>query len=130
MAKSPKVITALNAVTATTTSNEIFIGNFKRVAVLYRAASISSGNGAFTVKGGFAEDPGTDPTMTAYNMLIDNLTNTNAQTLTRVNSKTLSSNIDAMLWVDMEQAPVTHLTITATRTTDGTYSAFVIGWED
>lgn len=130
MAQSPKVITALNAVTATTTSNEIFVGNFKRVAILYRAAAITSGNAAFTVKGGFAQGADVDPTMTAYNMLIDNLVNTNAQTLTRINSKSLSSNIDAMVWVDMQQAPITHLTITATRTTDGTYSAFVIGWED
>lgn len=129
--RSAKVIRALNAVTGTTTSNEIYIGDFKRVAVLYRAASITSGNGAFTVKGGFATDgdAGTDPTMTAYNMLVDNLTNTNAQTLTRVNSKTLSSNIDALLWLTVE-APVTHMTITCTVTTDGVYSAWLIGWED
>lgn len=123
-----KQITALNAVVATTTSGEIYIGNFSRVAILIRAAAITSGNGVFSVKGGFSEDPSVDPTMTTYNMLIDNVTNTNAQTLTRVASKTLSANGDAFLWLTPE-AMVTHISITATRTTDGTYSAYIFGWE-
>jgi acyl-CoA synthetase (AMP-forming)/AMP-acid ligase II len=127
--KSPKVITALNAVTATTTSNQIPISSFKRVAILYRRANHSAGSTAFTVTAGFAEDAGTDPTMTAYNMLIDNLTNTNAQMPTRINSKTLSADGDAMVWMD-PACPATHIAITATETTDGTHSAFVIGWED
>jgi hypothetical protein len=130
MAKSPKIITALNAVTATTVSSKIFIGQFKRVAILYRRADHTSGSTAFTVKGGFGEDPSVGPTMTAYNNLIRNLTNTNGQTLTRVNSITLSSAVDEYVWLDMEQAPVTHIEITATETTDGTHSAFIIGWED
>lgn len=125
----PKIITALNAVAATTTSTNIWVGNYKKVALLFRAAAIASGNGVFSVKGGFAESPSVDPTMTTYNMLIDNVANTNAQTLTRVASKTLSSNGDILVWITPD-TPLTHIQITATRTTDGTYSAFIVGWED
>lgn len=127
--KSPRFITALNAVTATTTSNQIYIGDFKRVAILYRRANHSSGSTAFTVTAGFALDASTDPTMTAYNMLIRNLTNTNGQMPTRVNSITLSTDVDEVVWMD-PACPATHIAITATETTDGTHSAFVIGWED
>lgn len=125
----PRQVTALAAVTGTTTSNEIFVGNFKKIAILLRAASITSGNGVFTVKAGFSEEASVDPTMTAYNMLIDNVTNTNAQQLTRVASKTLSSNIDAFVWITAE-TPMTHITVTATVTTDGAYTAIIFGWEE
>lgn len=127
--KSPKFITALNAVTATTTSNQIYIGDFKRVALLYRRANHSSGSTAFTVTAGFAADAGTDPTMTAYNLLISNVTNAITEGITHVNSVTLSADGDAMVWMD-PACPATHIAITATETTDGTHSAFVIGWED
>lgn len=107
---------------------------------MLRAASITSGNGAFTVKGSLdvfeaaqatSKDEfnnphgGTGVTVTALNLLIDNVTNTNAQTLTRVNGKTLSSNGDALLWVD-PACVVNWLEITVTRTTDGTYSAWIV----
>lgn len=124
-----KQVNALNAVTGTTTSNEIYIGNFKRVGLRFRAASITSGNGVFTVKAGFSEDPAVDPTMTAYSMLIDNVANTNAQQLTRVASKTLSSNVDVMVWFTPETMP-THITVTCTVTTDGAYTADIFGFED
>lgn len=125
-----KVITAINAVTATTVSSKIWVGSFDRVAILYRRADHSAGSTAFTVKGGFGELPSDSPTMTAYNMLIKNVTNSNAQTLTRVNSVSLASNVDEYVWLDMQQAPVTHVEITATETTDGTHSAFIIGFND
>jgi hypothetical protein len=124
-----QIITALDAVTATVTSNEIYIGGFKRVALLFRRADDAGGTSAFTVKAGFAE-AGTDPTMTAYNMLIDNVTNTNAQNYTRVNGKSIAaSNGDVMLWMD-PACPATHITVTVTETTDGTHSAYVIGFSD
>lgn len=122
-------INALNATTITATSNEIYIGSFKRVALRFRAASITSGNGVFTVKMGFAEDAGVDPTMVAYSMLIDNVANTNAQQLTRVASKTLSSNGDVIVWLTPE-AMLTHITVTATVTTDGAYSADIFGFDE
>lgn len=127
--KSPRFITALNAVTATTTSNQIYIGDFKRVAILYRRADHAAGSTAFTVTAGFALDASTDPTMTAYNQLIDNATNSISEGQIRINSKTLVADGDAMVWMD-PACPATHIAITATETTDGTHSAFVIGWED
>lgn len=124
-----QVITALDSVTATTTSSKIWVGDFDRVALLYRRADHSAGSTAFTVKAGFAQLPSDSPTMTAYNMLIDNVTNTNAQTPTRINSKSLAANGDAMVWMD-PSAPATHIEITATETTDGTHSAYIIGFCD
>lgn len=115
--------------TATTVSSKIWIGDFDRVAILYRRANHSAGSTAFTVKAGFGELASDTPTMTAYNMLIDNLTDTNAQSETRINSKTLNADGDAMVWMD-PACPATHIEITATETTDGTHSAFIFGFND
>lgn len=127
--QSVKFITALNAVTATTTSSKIWVGDFDRVAILYRRANHAAGSTAFTVKAGFAQLPSDDPTMTAYNQLISNVTNSISEGQVRVNSVTLNANGDAMVWMD-PAAPATHIEITATETTDGTHSAFVIGFCD
>ena len=124
-----QMITALNAVTATTTSSKIWVGDYDRVAILYRRANHSAGSTAFTVKAGFGQLASDTPTMTAYNMLIDNLTNTNGQMPTRINSKSLAADGDAMVWMD-PAAPATHIEITATETTDGPHSAFIIGFCD
>lgn len=133
-------ITALSAVTATTTSAKFWVGGAKRIGILLRAAAITSGNGAFAIKGslqpfedgaGGGQDEFTNPkggsgvTMTAINMFLDNVTNTNAQTLTRVNGTTLSANGDKYLWLSPE-CLMNWLEITVTRTTDGTYSAFIV----
>jgi hypothetical protein len=138
--KRLRKITALNAVTATTTSSKYWVGGARRIGIMLRASAISSGNGAFAIKGSLqgvdeAATGGVDAfgnqlggvgvTMTALNTFIDNVTNTNAQGLTRVNGKTLSSNIDAYLWLSPE-TPINWLEITVTRTTDGTYSAFIV----
>lgn len=126
---TPTFITALNAVTATASSQKIYIGDFERVAILFRRADHSSGSSAFTVKAGFAASASDTPTMTAYNMLIDNVTNSNSEETTHVNGKTLTDNGDAMVWMD-PSAPATHIEITATETTDGTHSAYIIGFCD
>lgn len=123
------MITALDAVTATTVSSKIWVGDFDRVAILYRRANHSSGSTAFTVKAGFAQLPSDSPTMTAYNQLISNVTNAISEGQVRVNSVTLAANGDAMVWMD-PSAPATHIEITATETTDGTHSAFIIGFCD
>jgi hypothetical protein len=115
-----KKIVALDGVTATTTSNKFFVGGAKRIGVLLRRADHSSGNTVFSIKGSLDYGDVT-PVMTALNIWIDNVTNTNSQTLTRVNAKTLSANGDAMLWLDAN-AFVNYLEITATETTDGTHS--------
>lgn len=118
-----------NGVTATTTSAKVWVGNYKRVALLFRRENHSAGSSAFTVKGGFGSGPAESPTMTALNTLIDNLTNTNAQNYVRVAGKTLNADGDAMVWLD-EQTPVTHLEVTVTETTDGTHKAYLIGFSE
>lgn len=117
-------IVALNGVTTTTTSNKIFVGGAKRVAVLLRRANHSSGSSAFTIKGSLDYEEVT-PTMTALNVWIDNVTNTNGQTLTRVAGKTLSADGDAFLWLD-KNCIINYIEITVTETTDGTHSAWVL----
>lgn len=125
--RSVTKITALDAVTATTTSSKIWVGDYDKVAILFRRADHSTGSTAFTVTAGFEQVASDDPTMTDYNMLIDNVTNSNVQQLTRVNGKSLAANGDAMVWMD-PSAPATHIAITATETTDGTHSAFIYGF--
>lgn len=124
------MITAFAGETATKVSEKIWVGDFSRVAVLFRRANNAGGTSAFTVKAGFAQDTSVSPTMTAYNMLIDNVTNSNVQDLTRVNGKSIANaDGDVMLWMD-PNAPATHLEVTVTETSDGTHSAFIIGFCD
>jgi hypothetical protein len=132
-------ITALNAVTATTTSSKFWVGGAKRIGLHYRRADHSSGSTAFTVKASLepleiANGPldahnnltgGSAITMTALNMLVSNVTNTNAQTRTRVNSVSLAANGDAIAWLEPDIL-VNWLEITATETTDGTHSAWIV----
>lgn len=119
-----------SGVTATTTSSKFWVGNYKRVALLFRRENDAGGTSAFTVKGGFGDGPAASPTMTALNTLIDNVTNTNGQMPTRVNGKSIAaSNGDAMVWLDSE-TPVTHIEITVTETADGTHKAYIIGFTE
>lgn len=123
--RSTKVITALDAVTATTVSKKFFVGDASRIALLVRRANHSSGSTAFSVK--ISCDPVTTvtPVMTTYNMLIDNLTNTNGQMPTRIASKSLAADSDAYLFFD-DFVKFNWIEITATETTDGTHSAFIL----
>jgi len=112
--------TLLNGVAATTTSSPISIGGFNHIGLQFLASAISAGNGVFTVEGTI---DGTN--WVALNVLVDNVTNTNAQTLIRVASKTLSSNTSVLVWLEVT-ATLKALRVKVTRTTDGTYSAFAI----
>ena len=120
-----KTYTALNAVTATTTSSKYYVGGAKRVAVLLRRADHGSGSSAFTIKGSLDEIGTVTPTMTALNVWLDNVTNTNTQNLTRVVGKTLAANGDAFLWLSPE-CLINWIEITCTESVDGTHSAFII----
>lgn len=129
-----RVIRVVNADTTTgaKTTNPVYVASAIRVGVLVRVGSHTSGNTVFTFKGGmeggFGEDTVT-PTMTALNMMIDNVTNTNAQSPTRVGSKTLSANGDALLWVD-PSCLINWLEVDYNTTTDGAASVFIILQED
>jgi len=109
----------LSAVTADTTGSPINVEGYSKIGVQFKAASITSGNGVFTLEGTInGVDWVTLPMITVA-------ANTNAQTLIRVVSVTLSSNTTNLVWLDP------HMALKAIRakvdmTTDGAYSAFAI----
>jgi len=111
--------TLLNAVTATTTSSAFEVGSATGISFQFIASAISSGNGVFTVE---VSNDGTN--WIAYNRLVSNVTDSNAQDDTHVASVTLSSNTNAMAFIPVDDAFKFIRTI-VTRTTDGTYSALL-----
>lgn len=118
----PRKEVILDAVAATTTSAAIAVNNARRLSLQFIASGISAGNGVFTVE---VSNDGTN--WIAYNRLTTNVTNTNAQTDTRVASVTLSSNTSAMAFFPPGDT-FAFFRVTATRTTDGSYSC--VGWID
>jgi len=121
-----KTYTALNAVTETTVSSAYYVGGAKRIGLLFRRANNAGGSSAFTVKASLDEIGTVTPTMTAFNMLIDNVVNANTLNLTRVNGVTIGAvNGDAFLWVD-PNCLVNWLEITVTETTSGSHSCWII----
>ena len=123
-------LTALNAVTATSTSSKIWVGDYDRVGILVRRAANAGGASAFTFKGGFSDSATGNPTMTAINTLLTNAATTNAQTLIRGNGATITNaDGDAFLWLSPE-TPVTHLEVTVTETSDGTHSCWFFGFKN
>lgn len=109
--------TLLNAVTATTTSSSFELGSAVGRSLQFIATGITSGNGVFTVE---VSNNGTD--WIAYNRLVTNVTDTNAQDDAHVASVTLSSNTNAIAFIPEEDA-FKFIRVVVTRTTDGTYSA-------
>ncbi len=114
----PQVVPMLTSVTATTTSNGVGVNNAGRLSIMVFATAISSGNGVFSV------EVTNDPTVgwATYNRLTTNVTNTNAQTDTRVASLTLSSNTTNFLFFPPGDT-FAYMRVKVVRTTDGTYSA-------
>lgn len=110
--------TLLDGVVATTTSTPVNIENLEDIGLQCFAASISSGNGAFSV------DVSNDGVIwTAYAGLIDNVTNTNAQNLTRLSTKSVTANSSTgSIILRIENGSWKMLRVTVARTTDGAYS--------
>lgn len=109
----------LDNVTADTTgANEALIAGAKKVTLVFTRADHSSGSSAFKVQ---VTLDGT--TWIDFAMLIDNLTNTNAQTLTRITTKTLAANGSAICTMDLERMNFLAMRVVVTETTDGTHKA-------
>lgn len=123
-------LTALSAVTANATSNLLWIGDFKRVAIRFsRDNNGAGGSSNFLVVGGLGQFPSDSPTMVAYNMLIDNVANATANGITRVGTKAIdNATTNVMLWLSPEAIP-THLQVAVQEGTDGTHSAEVYGYD-
>jgi hypothetical protein len=117
MKMTPREIVVLDAVTETTTSSAQNIENACKVTFLFTRANHSAGSSAFVVSGSF---DGT--TYVNLNLLISNVANTNAQTLTRVGTVTLSSNTSVLYALDLENYGFKFIKVTVTETTDGTHT--------
>lgn len=116
-----QVLTPIDGATETTTSGAISCAGAKRITWYFTRADHSAGSTAFAVT--VSAD---DSTYVTYNKLISNVTNTNAQTLTRVASVTLSSNTTSIVSMDLDHDVFTYMKVTATETTDGTHTAKVV----
>lgn len=116
-----KVLTLINAATASASSPEIVIAGAKKITLFFTRANHAAGSSAFDVDVSY---DGT--TYVDYNKLISNVTNTNAQTLTRVGSVTLSSNTTSMVSMDLQHDTFYSMVVNVVETTDGTHSAFAV----
>jgi hypothetical protein len=114
-----KHVVFLNDVTASTDSAAQIIAGAKKITLFLKRSNHSAGSSAFKVQ--LSIDGGT--TWVDYNGLITNVTNTNAQTLTRVGSVTLSSDTSSIVAVDLAHYNAHLMRVVVTETTDGTHRA-------
>lgn len=119
--------TVLNAVSATTTSDAIDIEGAKRVSLSFTVSNLSASGLATSTFTFLASIDGTN--YVTYNKMIDNLTNSNSQTLTRVANQAIDSNTTDYLSMDLEYDIFKYLkvvdTITGTTTSSVTVKALV-----
>lgn len=113
----------LEAVTATTTSAVVNVEGYRRIGFQFKRANHTAGSTAFTVEGTIN---GTD--WTALSVLVSNATNTNAQNRTRVASVSLAADGTALAFIE-DVVVLKAIRVTATETTDGTHSAWLIASE-
>ncbi len=109
-----EVKTVLNGVSATTTSSAIDIEAAKRVTLAFNVASLAESGKAtstFTVQ---VSVDGTN--YVTYNKLVDNVTNSNSQTLTRVASQVIDSNTSDYLSFDLQHDLFKYFKVTDTIT--------------
>lgn len=109
----------IDAVTATTTSSMVGVGDRVSLSLQFIATQVTSGSGKFQVQ---VSNDGSN--WIYYNRLNDNLTNTNGQFDTRVASSTLSANGNKVYFFPAGDH-FNYLRINVLRTTDGTYTALL-----
>lgn len=120
MFKNFELITALDEVTATTTSAPVYIADADAVNFVFKRADHGSGKTIFTVE---VSLDGVN--YVTYNKMIVNVANAIAENLTRVGSyDTGAANVTATFTMSPEDHYM-YCRITATETTDGTHSAWV-----
>lgn len=106
-----------DAITATNTPVALKVAGAKRIGLIFtEAGTVNNRSGALVLTVSY--DGGV--TFVTYNMIIDNVTNTNAQTLTRIGSKTVNSASSVILFLSPETlGAMTHLKATITVTDGG-----------
>lgn len=113
-------IHAINGATATTTSAAINVEDAEKITLFFIRTNHSAGKTVFTVDG---SPDGT--TYVTYNKLIDNVANSNSQTLTRVASYDTGTANGAKFYSISPEDCFKWIRVTATETTDGTHDAWV-----
>lgn len=106
--------TAHSQVAATATSNDIPVASAKKVTLYMNRTNHSAGSSTFTVTGSVD-----GVTFVALNNIISQVTNTNAQTLTRVASVALASNTNAINGLDLSYLSLKAIRVVCTIATDG-----------
>ena len=123
--------TLIDAVTNTATSAAQVIAGAKGVGIEFSSASVLIETtptmdrvGTMTIE--VSMDGGS--TWIAYNMLIDNVTNTNEQMLTRVASKQISTTVASHIYFMTPEtlSGLTHMRAKLTRDTTGTGGTFSV----
>jgi hypothetical protein len=116
-----RFVTALDAVTATTTSSAIDIKYAKRVTLMLTRADDNTGVSTFTVTGSLD-----NVTFIDLN-LITNAATTNAQTITRAASVAITNeNASVLAALDLEFGGYKYIKVKVTETTNGTHSAVLV----
>lgn len=111
------VLTAPTAKTATGTWDAFSVEKAKKVTLMFTRADDAGGNSAFYVQGSIDGS-----TYVTLNLLIDNVTNTNSEDLTRVAGCTLSTETSKVYAVDLDRFGFKFLKVGVTETTSGTHS--------
>lgn len=112
--QTPQLVTAHNAITETATSDAIYVSDCQKLVVDFtEGGTVNNRSGVLTVTGSV---DGSD--YHAFNMLIDNVANTNGQTITRVASKTRATAGSDILALDLSAFHFQSIKVTVT-ITDG-----------
>lgn len=113
-----RLLTPINAVTETTTSDVVNIAGAEKVTFAFTRADHGSGSSAFKVQVSVDGENFFD-----FNSLIEDQTNTNAQTKERATTITLSADGTTIASMDLEHHHFLEMKVVATETTDGTHTA-------
>lgn len=97
------------------------VAGARKISFLLKRSVHISGNTAFSIE---VSHDGTN--WVTYNGIVDNIVNTNAQTVTRVASKTLSTATSALVALDMDYFCFPFLRVFADVTTDGSNDVWMI----
>ncbi len=119
--------TLIDAVTAATTSKGVDCAGAKAIMLVFSSAAVGATQDR---KMTLTVEVNNDDTTTyhAYNMLIDNLADSNAQSLTRVASKEIDGVAEShILWFAPETlGAITHFRVKLARNTEGTAGTFTV----
>lgn len=108
----------LDAVAVTTVSDLYVVTGAKKISFVFTRANHTVGSSTFSVEGSLD-----GIVFVPLNRLVANVSNTNAQTLTRVSSVALAANGSALASLDLANETLYAIRVTATHVTDGLHTA-------